>query len=78
MTVCPDFFPHTFIKSDYYPYKQDFFFRYEKHSTLRHFFEYEEYLVETVDERRLNLTYTEILDKIEVGEIKPNDLGMKM
>lgn len=43
-----------------------------------HFYENAEYLDETVDERKLNMNYIEILNKIENREINPNNLGVKM
>ena len=33
---------------------------------------------ETIDERRLKLSYTEILERIDAGEIQIKDLGSKM
>lgn len=59
-------------------HRWDWFFKYEKHTSERHYIENNEYLAETVDERRLNMTYSEILNEIENQEINPNDLGLKM
>lgn len=53
-------------------------FRYEMHNREKYFYENAEYLDETVDERKLNLTYIEILNEIENGKINPHNLGVKM
>lgn len=54
------------------------YFRYDKHTRQRHEYTIEEYLRLTEDERRLNLSYNEILRKIDDGEINPESLGINM
>jgi len=75
VTVCPDFTPYIPLAGEYRSFE---FFRYKKHTITKHLFSHNEYLDITVDERRLNLSYTEILQRIENGMIDPNHLGMKM
>jgi hypothetical protein len=52
--------------------------KYEKHTAKKIRLNYTEYLGMTVDERKFNLSYWEILKQIEGGKIDPNQLGMKM
>jgi len=54
------------------------FFGYEKHTSDKYYYEDAEFMEETVDERRLNLTYVEILKKIDTGMIHIEELGPKM
>jgi hypothetical protein len=51
---------------------------YKKHTTKRLQLNFTEYLDMTIDERKFNLSYSEILKQIEGGKIDPNQLGLKM
>lgn len=54
-------------------------YRYEKHTTKRIFYEYEEVVKEFQDERKFgNISYTDFLNRIEDGSIKPQQLGDKL
>lgn len=54
------------------------YYKYSKNTIEKEFFENEEYLEFSIDERRLNLTYSEILRQMESGKISPSTLGLKM
>jgi hypothetical protein len=54
------------------------FYKYEKHTTKKYFYENPEYLSESIDERTIGHDYIEILRKIEDGKIDPKNLGLKM
>ena len=75
--MCPAFLP-VLPEQSYEDGNYNKFNRFEKHSSLRYFYESEEFEAETVDERRLGLSYVKILNKIDSGEILIDDLGSKM
>jgi hypothetical protein len=55
------------------------YYRFERHNNLKYVYEPEEFDEERFDERRLgNLSYLDILTKIEKSEVKVDDLGVKM
>lgn len=54
------------------------YLKYEKHTFSQYVYNYEEYLQQSIDERKFNLTYIEILNRIEDGRIDSRILGLKM
>lgn len=75
--MCPIFIP-KFPRKNPYSFLSKKEFRYEKFTAEKYFYEDEEFLEQTVDERKLNLSYIEILNKIDTGGINIKDLGVKM
>jgi hypothetical protein len=59
-------------------WKTDRYFRFEKHTMEKYFYENAEFLADSEDEQKFGFDYVEILKKIELGKIDPNNLGPKM
>lgn len=76
MTFCPNFLPYLAFKEEF---DHLYYYRFERHSTKPIWYNSSfKYANETIDEEKIGKTYTEILDGIEKGEIKYQELGLKM
>jgi hypothetical protein len=78
VTICPDFMPFLAIRRSYDYNIMDKYHRFERHTGRRYYYEDEEYFNETIDEELTQMSYLDVLDKIENFEINPKDLGLKM
>lgn len=104
VTVCPHLVPYHYFHTKWIEnlrpivYNPHYFYRYEKHTLKRLFFEKEEFFnEEIVDERKLfnlshrqifdtehfrggygSISYVNVIEMLENGTIKAEDLGQKM
>ena len=78
VTICPDFLPYLPSRANVYFKRKDQYHRFEKHTGKPYYYEYPEYLNETIDERRIPMNYLSVLKWIKNGIIKPKNLGSKM
>jgi hypothetical protein len=75
--VCPEFMPQ--IEAFKLSFGRKFYSSInKKHIGKKIFLSEKEYLDTTVDERKFNLSYSEVLQQIEKGSIDPNQFGLKM
>ena len=75
--MCPQFPP--IIAKDTKKGGPNKYYRFEKHTLRRYYYEDDEYLQETEDERKFeNISYIEFLNRIYDGKIKPEELGIKL